>query len=301
MTSVLTASGGAVSHRQRPARNASMKVEAVLESISSRLPVAMHCLQACNLCEHRCGVNRAAGELGVCRAGATPRVFRHRVEWGEEEELCPSHVFYLSGCDWRCCFCIAEENAFDPERGVPLTGEYLRRAIRAGRERDARNIQWLGGEANIHLPGILSAMAEIDDLPPVVWKSNLHMTPEVFDLLDGVASVYLADFKFGNDDCAKTLARVENHHAIVTRNLRLAAERADLIVRHLVMPNHVDCCTKPVVRWMAEHLPHVKFSLRDGYLPRWQARRASMDRTPSGDEISGAASFVSAAELRSIR
>lgn len=50
----------------------------------------------CLLCEHRCRVDRMAGARGKCKAGAEARVFRHRVEYGEELELVPSHLFYLS-------------------------------------------------------------------------------------------------------------------------------------------------------------------------------------------------------------
>src|SRR3954471_18296156 len=90
-----------------------------------RIPSAAQHLLACSLCEHRCSVNRRAGERGPCKAGCTARVFRHRVELGEEVELIPSHLFYLSGCDLRCCFCIAEANAFNPSVGTELTAEFL--------------------------------------------------------------------------------------------------------------------------------------------------------------------------------
>ena len=39
-------------------------------------------------------------------------MYKHRVEYGEEWELVPSHLFYLSGCDLRCAFCVAGINAF---------------------------------------------------------------------------------------------------------------------------------------------------------------------------------------------
>jgi putative pyruvate formate lyase activating enzyme len=83
----------------------------------------------CMLCEHRCGCDRAAGDLGRCKAGIEARVFRHRVEYGEEPQLVPSHLFYLSGCDLRCAFCIAEEQAFNPRLGTPLTPAFLARAV----------------------------------------------------------------------------------------------------------------------------------------------------------------------------
>jgi putative pyruvate formate lyase activating enzyme len=238
-----------------------------------RVAQARQHLQSCGLCEHRCGVDRLAGERGPCHAGVEARVFRHRVECGEELELVPSHLFYLSGCDLRCGFCIAEENAFDPRRGEPLTPELFRAALAWGRQQDARNVQWVGGEPTIHLPAILDVLHACDDLPPIVWKSDFHGTPEAFELLSGIVDVYVADFKFGNDQCAQRIARVENYVSILLRNLEIAVGQADLIVRHLLLPGHFECCFVPLVQALKERLPDVKFSLRSGYLPRWLASR----------------------------
>ncbi|MBC7966231.1 MAG: radical SAM protein [Fuerstia sp.] len=187
----------------------------------------------------------------------------------------PSHLFYLSGCDLRCAFCIAEANAFDPSRGRVLTAEFLERAIDWGKTQGARNLQWVGGEPTIHIPSILDAMQSCRDLPPIVWKSDFYGTPTAFELLDGIVAVYVADFKFGNDACADRIARVQHYGAVVTRNLKIAAEQSDLIVRHLLLPGHIDCCFRPIIEWLRMEMPNVKFSLRDGYQPRWQARRHS--------------------------
>jgi putative pyruvate formate lyase activating enzyme len=200
-------------------------------------------------------------------------VYKHRVEYGEEWELVPSHLFYLSGCDLRCAFCVAEVNAFDPRRGRPLTADFLAGAVERGRAEGARTLQWVGGEPTIHLPAILDAMAGCAGLPRVVWKSDFHGTPEAFALLDGVVDVYLADFKFGDDACARRIAGVPDYLRIVTRNLITAADQADLIVRHLLLPGHYDCCFRPIVAWLRAKLPQAKFSIRDSYLPSWQADR----------------------------
>jgi putative pyruvate formate lyase activating enzyme len=229
--------------------------------------------RSCHLCHYHCGVDRLQGERGRCLAGVSAQVYRHRVECGEELELVPSHLFYLSGCDLRCMFCIAGINSVDPRRGRPLTAEFLQQAIVWGRRRGARNIQWVGGEPAIHLPAILDAMAPCRDLPPVIWKSNFHATQEALGLLRGIVDVFVADFKFGNDACARALAGVEDYLQSVTGNLLLAAKQADLIVRHLLMPGHFDCCYRPVVEWMRRNLPRTKFSIREGYLPAWRANR----------------------------
>jgi putative pyruvate formate lyase activating enzyme len=165
-------------------------------------------------------------------------------------------------------------DAFDPGRGQDLTGESFARAVEWGRARGARNVQWIGGEPTIHLPAILEVMSGVPDLPPVVWKSDFHGTPEAFELLDGVVETYVADLKFGNDDCARRLAGVDHYFGTVTRNLRLASrQQARVIVRHLLLPGHVECCLRPIIDWMRAEMPGVPFSLRDGYLPSWRARQ----------------------------
>jgi putative pyruvate formate lyase activating enzyme len=261
-------------------------------------PALLH-YRHCLLCEHRCGVNRAAGERGECKAGPIPRLFRHRIEFGEEAELIPSHLFYLSGCDLRCAFCIAEANAFDPNRGRVLDAETFSAAVAWGRQREAKNIQWVGGEPTIHLPAIIALMADCPALPPVVWKSDFYGTPEALALLDGWVTTFVADFKFGNDACAERVAGVPRYVEVVTRNLLATADR--LIVRHLLLPGHFECCYRPIVVWLAEHLPRSRFSLRDGFLPRWQARQhAELRRTLSAGEATRARALAIEAGLNLI-
>jgi len=268
----------------------------------SRLMSARHHDRNCQLCEHRCGVDRARGERGPCHAGLEARIFRHRVESGEELALNPCHLFYLSGCDLRCAFCVAEANAFDPSRGDLLTPDYFRKAVAWGRAQQPKTLQWVGGEPTIHLPRILEAMAESDSLPPVIWKSDFHSTPEAFDLLEGVMDVYIADLKFGNDECARRIARVDNYWAIVTRNLLRVASSGSLIVRHLLLPGHAECCYAPLIAWLAEQLPQVPFSLRDGYLPRWRsAQFVELNRYVSRHESAAAFETVRNAGLNLIR
>jgi putative pyruvate formate lyase activating enzyme len=238
---------------------------------AERLAQAQRHYLSCLLCEHRCGVDRRSPHRGPCKASARPRVFRHRLEYGDEADLAPSYLFYLSGCDLRCVFCINELNAFDPRRGQELTREFFHRAIADGLRQGARTLQWVGGEPTVHLPAILEVMADCPRLPPVVWKTDLHATPDALDLLNGVVDVYLADFKFGNDDCARRLGGVSRYVEIVTRNLQLVAGRGKLIVRHLLLPGHLDCCFRPIAAWLHAHLPGAGLSVRDGYLPHWQA------------------------------
>lgn len=60
---------------------------------------------------------------------------------------------------------------------------------------------------------------------------------------------------------------------VVTRNLRLAVHQGALvIVRHLQLPGHWECCTRPVLDWVSEHLNQASVNLMNGqYFPAFKA------------------------------
>ena len=63
---------------------------------------------SCELCPRRCGVNRAAGERGVCGAGSELRVARAALHAWEEPVVsvgAGSGTVFFSGCPLRCVYC----------------------------------------------------------------------------------------------------------------------------------------------------------------------------------------------------
>jgi len=61
--------------------------------------------------------------------------------------------------------------------------------------------------------------------------------------------------------------------------------RSKLIVRHLLLPGHVDCCWSAIAEWLAAELSGVKVNLRSGFWPAWHAARHSeLDGTVSSDD-----------------
>ena len=234
---------------------------------------ALNLYRHCSLCEHRCGVDRTTGERGRCLADDVPRVWRDWADHAEERPLSPSLLIYLSGCDLRCDFCISEQYAVDPRLGMRLTSEWLSHTVEWGIAQGVRTLQWIGGEPTIHAPAIVAIQSRLPRRLPVVWKSDFYGTLEVWDLLADFTDIYVADFKFGNDTCARRIAGVDRYVEVVTRNLAYVAPRGQLYVRHLLLPGHESCCLLPILAWLGAHLPDVPLCLRPGYLPRWQANR----------------------------
>ena len=238
-----------------------------------RAVAARAVLAECHLCAHHCGVNRLAGELGRCHAGSSARTFSAQVEVGDELELIPTFAIALSGCDLRCDFCLTGAASWDPRAGEPLRPAIFGRRAREALGKGARTVMLLGGEPTIHLPTALEIIAALPAAAKLVWKTNSHGSAQAREWLDGMFDVWLADYKFGNDTCAERLAGIRNHGGIVRENLLWASQHSELIVRHLLMPGHLECCWRPVAEWLAAELPGVKASLRPAFWPAWHAAR----------------------------
>jgi putative pyruvate formate lyase activating enzyme len=238
-----------------------------------RARIARAILADCHLCEHHCGVNRLAGETGLCHADAEARIFMAQTEVSDELELIPTFAIALSGCDLRCDFCITGGPSWNARAGEPVRLKELVERAGAALANGARTVMILGGEPTIHLPAVLEIVAALPDDTKLVWKTNAHGSAQARELLDGMFDVWLADFKFGNDACARRLAKAPDYVRVVRENLLWANEHSELIVRHLLMPGHVECCWHPVAEWLAAELPGVKVNLRSGFWPAWQAAR----------------------------
>ncbi|AEM39370.1 Radical SAM domain protein [Pyrolobus fumarii 1A] len=265
-----------------------------------KVELAHRTLRACTFCERRCRVDRRAGKVGVCRLDW--RVYVH--SWfhhlGEEAPLVPSGTIFYGGCNFRCVFCqnwdISQTNV---RGGVEVDAQKLAKIQRELRVTGARNINHVGGDPTPNLHVILESFKYLDVNVPQLWNSNMYLTLEAMKLLVDVIDIWLPDFKYGNDKCAVRLSAAPRYFEVVTRNLKIAAENGDMIIRHLVLPGHIECCTKPVLRWIAENLPKDKIlvNIMDQYRPeylvaKYPNRWLDIARRPTKEEIEEAYEYA---------
>ncbi len=233
-------------------------------------------VRTCTLCERRCGVSRTEGLAGWCGV-LEPRIASDFLHMGEEPDLVPSYTVFFSGCTFDCVYCQNHDISRQPRSGRVLSCADMAERIDATAARGtqtgrARNVNWVGGDPTPNLAFILAALSECNANTPQIWNSNMYMSTEALALLDGVIDVYLADFKYGNDRCARRLSDVQEYMRVTTRNHLLAREHAEMVIRHLVLPGHLDCCTRPVLEWIAENLDDVLVNVMDQYHPEHRAR-----------------------------
>lgn len=233
-----------------------------------KVELSKRILKSCHFCERRCGVNRHGGETGVCGVGEDPKVASEFVHMGEEPELVPSYTIFFNGCTFKCQFCQNWDISQNPNSGNKITLEDISSKISDRRQQGAKNVNWVGGDPTPNLHNVLASLNKCETSIPSVWNSNMYLSREGMKLLSGTQDVYLTDFKYGNDKCALKYSKIPNYWEVVSRNHRLALEDAELIIRHLLLPNHIECCTKKVLEFIKTELkPGVRVNLMDQYRP----------------------------------
>lgn len=229
----------------------------------------------CSFCERRCGANRPQ-EVGECGV-REPKIASEFAHYGEESVLVPSHTIFFSGCNFHCIHC----QNWDISQVVQGVGRWIppKKLAKIIEIKHLKNMNFVGGDPTPNLNYILQVLQWCNARIPVVWNSNMYLTEESMHLLEGVVDVYLTDFKYGNNACGEELSDVKDYFSIVSRNHRLAEAQAELIIRHLVLPNHLECCTYPVLQWISENLKNPAVNVMFQYRPEYKAmENAKIDR-----------------------
>jgi putative pyruvate formate lyase activating enzyme len=285
--------------------------------------LAYRMLAHCNFCPWNCRVDRVAGaKFGACKLASGSRVSSHFHHTGEElfyRGRQGSGTIFFTSCNMRCAFCQNGDISTDKDNGEETDPRTLAAMAWTLRREGCHNINWVGGEVVIHLHAIVDAIALLgrdftptpgelkrarktkadrffwfDEVPgaasyedkfnaPMLWNSNFFMTLESMKILRVLTDVWLPDFK------------TPWYWETVTRNIaQLADWGEDFSIRHLVMPNHVKCCTYPVLEWIAERMPAIPVNVMAQFHPdnfcdpvsaQYRDKYAEIARPPTRTEL----------------
>jgi len=265
-----------------------------------KIEIANRILQNCHLCSRKCGVNRSTGKQGYCSCGnvmAVSSIFEHM---GEEPELVPSGTVFTMGCTMRCRHCQNWTISQCIETGTKYSPQNLAKEVERLRFNGCRNVNLVGGEPTPWLPHWLETFKHVNANVPVVWNSNTYYSPETAQLLAGFADVYLLDFKYGPGDCAERISDAPDYWEVCTRNHLEAKKHGELLIRVLVLPNHLECCTKPILNWITEKLgAETRVNVMFQYRPEWRAHEIpELHRKLTRDEMEKAIQLSEKAGLK---
>jgi len=218
-------------------------------------------LENCELCEHRCGVNRLAGETGVCRV-TTPIIASATLHPAPPE----SYTVFMAGCNYKCLNCQNWTISQYPDNGFSQRGgenpEKLARECvgqlgsRPAQLMGADRIFFSGGEPTIHLPYIEKVVEEARKVKPdtkINVDTNGYMTDASLKrVLDFTTSITF-DLKAYHDEVHLALTGTTSGPAL--RNAEYIGKNARAKLweyRIVVIPKVNEEEIRPLVEFIAE-------------------------------------------------
>ncbi len=249
------------------------------------------------------------GTYGRCKSEHKIKISLADLHFFEEPCIsgtCGSGAVFFTGCNMNCQFCQNYEISQMGE-GKSITTEELANEFLKLQKRGAHNINLVTG--CIYVPQIVESLklAKAKGLElPVVYNSNGFEKVETLQMLKGYVDVYLPDLKYYYDELAKDLSGVSNYFEVATKaikemerqvgNLEFDKDgmlRKGLIIRHLVLPSHLQN-TKQVLKWIRKNVnSEVYVSIMAQYFPEYRAlEREDINRKLTKEEYEEIMNFV---------
>lgn len=249
----------------------------------------MNELEQCEICPHRCKINRNNNQIGRCKSGDMVKIAL--VSTHNFEEPCisgnmGSGTVFFSNCNMNCIFCQNYEIS-QLGKGKEISIQDLARIFLEQQERNVANINLVTPTSFV--PQIIEAIkiAKTRGLHiPIVYNTNGYENVETIKLLEGYIDVYLPDLKYAENELAKKYSKIYNYFDIATNAIKEMINQVGVpkfdkngmitkgvIIRHLVLPNYIEN-SKKVLKWIKENLPNdIYVSIMAQYFPTYNAKK----------------------------
>ncbi|MFX1391467.1 MAG: radical SAM protein [Promethearchaeota archaeon] len=259
-------------------------------------------LEKCIFCERQCEVNRIDGEKGFCLISKDSYISSAFLHMGEEPVLIPSGTIFFQGCNFGCVFCQNYDisQAWKNKKKIEdvaqkVNTKQLAEIAERLVDKGAFNINYVGGDPIPNIHTIIGSLIYQQSNICQLWNSNFYLTEKAMSLIIDFIDFWLPDFKYGNNKCAKKYSGIDNYFDIVSRNHKRVHDdgSGEICIRHLVMPNHVECCSKPILDYIAKELPKAVVNIMGQYRPQFKSFKYSeINRRPTSHEIQEAKDYA---------
>lgn len=255
--------------------------------LERRIRDAYRILLSCELCPHKCRVNRIAGEQGKCRSTAQVMVSSYNAHFGEEPPLSGvqgSGTIFFTNCTLHCRFC-QNYPISQLGNGNQVTISELAAMMMDLQKRGCHNINLV--TPTHFVPQIIAALAQAREQGlsiPIVYNTSGYEAVNTLKLLENIVDIYLPDAKYTDDLIARKYSSAHNYFAVLKDALKemhrqvgdLKVDRhgiaqSGLIIRHLILPDNL-AGTDKVLPWIAENISkNTYISLMSQYFPAYKA------------------------------
>lgn len=225
-------------------------------------------MEKCNICPRNCNVSRTEGKTGFCGIPGND-IYVARAALHMWEEPCisgenGSGAVFFSGCSLRCVYC-QNRNISMAKAGRKISSERLVEIFLELQGKGAHNINLVTPtHYTEQIVNSLKAAKNRGLTVPVVYNCSGYEKVETLNKLEGLVDVYLTDFKYMESDIAEKYSYAKNYPDVAKHALEEMVRqqgkiefgekgimKKGVIVRHLLLPNHVNNAKK-VVKYVFE-------------------------------------------------
>lgn len=242
----------------------------------------------CNVCPHKCKVNRLEGKLGRCKCNDKIKIALVSTHMYEEPCISGTNgsgTIFFSNCNLSCKFCQNYEIS-QLGKGYEITIEELASIMIKQQEAGVHNINLV--TPTMYAYQIIEAIkiARKNGLNiPIIYNSNGYENVETIKDLKGYIDVYLPDLKYYSNEIAVKYSKAPNYFEIVSKAiLEMISQvgepifdkdgmiKKGVMIRHLVLPNHIQN-SKNVLKWIKENIPEeIYIDVMAQYFPTYKAK-----------------------------
>lgn len=242
----------------------------------------------CNVCPHKCKVNRLEGKSGRCKCNDKIKIALVSTHMYEEPCISGTNgsgTIFFSNCNLSCKFCQNYEIS-QLGKGYEITIEELASIMIKQQEAGVHNINLV--TPTMYAYQIIEAIkiARKNGLNiPIIYNSNGYENVETIKALKGYIDVYLPDLKYYSNEIAVKYSKAPNYFEIASKAILEMINQVGepifdedgmikkgVMIRHLVLPNHIQN-SKNVLKWIKENIPEkIYIDVMAQYFPTYKAK-----------------------------
>ncbi len=254
--------------------------------LKKRVEKALSMLKKCNVCPHKCEVNRLKNEKGICKTGRNAIVSSYFPHHGEEFPIrgySGSGTIFITNCNLKCVYC-QNYDISQLGQGEEITANELAKVMLTLQSQGCHNINFV--TPSHVFPQILEALliaVENGLKIPIVYNTSSYDSIETLKLLEGIVDIYLPDFKYADNSLAEKYSKIKNYFDIASKAIKeMHKQVGDLVtdsngiaikgvlVRHLVLPNNI-AGTEKIVKFLKSLSPYFAINIMAQYHPCYKA------------------------------
>lgn len=245
-------------------------------------------LEKCEVCPHKCKINRKNNKIGRCKASDKVKIALYSTH--DFEEPCisgkkGSGTVFFSNCNLNCVYCQNYEIS-QQGKGKEISIEELANIFLEQQNKNVENINLVTPTS--YVPQIIEAIKIAKERGlkiPIVYNTNGYENIETIKKLEGYIDIYLPDLKYAENKLGKRYSKIEDYFEIATKAIKEMENQIGspkfndegimqmgVLVRHLVLPNNIEN-SKKVLRWMKDNLKEDTYvSIMAQYFPTFKAK-----------------------------